>query len=135
LEWDYKKLIKWIIAFSVLGGLVLVYSLFNPENNAYFPKCIFKSLTGFKCPGCGSQRAIHHILNFQIAEALRNNLLLVISIPYIITGFVFDLVKKPGAKFIKWRKILFGSIAIYTILVIIILFWILRNIPLLENMI
>jgi hypothetical protein len=87
-----------------------------------------KEMTGLKCPGCGSQRAIHYLLNFDILSAIKENAILVISIPYILTGVAFDSVKKSNENILKWRKILFGQKAIFVILSIIIAFWILRNI-------
>jgi len=124
-----NKFIKWGITFVLLIGLIIIYKIFNPNGNDFFPKCIFHELTGYKCPGCGSQRAIHHLLNFDIATAISENILLVLAIPYIIIGFIFDLIKNPSNKIIKWRKILFGKKAIILIFVVIILFWVLRNIP------
>ena len=122
------KIIKWIFILAAIITLLIIYAIFDPDNNIYFPKCPFNLITGFDCPGCGSQRAVHHLMNFNILEALKANALLVLSIPYIITGYIFELIKKPGKKFLKWRKILFGEKTIYIILVIIIAFWILRNI-------
>ncbi len=85
-------------------------------------------LTGFQCPGCGSQRAIHSLLNLDFHTAFQHNALLLISIPYIILGSVFELIKAPTQRSLKIRKILFGQKAIWLIFTIIILFWILRNI-------
>jgi hypothetical protein len=124
-----NKFIKWGITFVLLIGLIIIYKIFNPNGNDFFPKCIFHELTGYKCPGCGSQRAIHHLLNFDIATAISENILLVLAIPYIIIGFIFDLIKNPSNKIIKWKKFLFGKKAIILIFVVIILFWVLRNIP------
>lgn len=125
---NLRKILKWSIVLGVLLALVLVYKFFNPLENPYFPKCPVLVLTGLECPGCGSQRAIHHLLNLNIIEAFKNNALLVISIPYLITGFIFDVRKKLSPGMLKWRKILFGEKAIYIILVIIVLYTILRNI-------
>ena len=123
-----KKLLKWGIIFIVLTGLIIIYKYFNPSNNIYFPKCIFHELTGYECPGCGSQRAIHSLLNFDIRTAISDNVLLVLAIPYMITGFIFDLIKNPSERIIKLRKQLFGKTIILIIFTLIILFWILRNI-------
>ena len=38
-----------------------------------FPKCLFFSLTGLQCPGCGSQRALHSLLHLDLVAALRYN--------------------------------------------------------------
>jgi hypothetical protein len=123
-----KRGIFFWIALSSVIILAVVYKHYNPTGNIYFPKCPFRELTGLKCPGCGSQRAVHHILNLRISRAAQENFLLVISIPYLLAGLVFESLKKPGSRVLYWRKLLFGRRAIFIILAMIILFWILRNI-------
>lgn len=125
---DLKKLIKWAIVSFILIGLLIVYSIFDPGHSELFPKCPFREITGLKCPGCGSQRAIHHLLNLDIFGAFWENMLLVISIPYIITGAIFDLIKHPSKKLLKYRSFFFGTKAILIVLSVIILFWVFRNI-------
>lgn len=132
---DFKKITKWIIGILFVLILAILYKTYNPAENIFFPKCPFNELTGFKCPGCGSQRAVHHLLNFDIKNAFKENAILVISIPYIVTGLAFDFVKKPNVKLLKWRKALFGQKAIFVILLIIIAFWILRNITFYQQLI
>ena len=124
----FRKILKWCIAIIFLTILAIMYRTYNPTGNIYFPKCPFRELTGLKCPGCGSQRAVHYLLNFDIYNATKENAILVLSIPYILTGLVFDLLKRPSERILKWRKRLFGQKAIIVILTIIIAFWILRNI-------
>lgn len=128
LQVDIRKILKWSIAIILVTILAILYRTYNPNGNVYFPKCPFKEFTGLKCPGCGSQRAVHYLLNFDIFNAIKENVILVLSIPYILTGLVFDSLKKPNENLLKWRKILFGRKAIFVILSIIIAFWILRNI-------
>ena len=129
-----SKIIKWSLGIIAVILFAILYRINDPSKSDYFPKCPFYELTGFKCPGCGSQRAIHHLLNAEIYQAIKENLLLVISIPYILTGFVFDLIRNPGERILKWRKVLFGKKAIYIILTVIIAFWILRNIPYFQHL-
>jgi hypothetical protein len=124
---DIKKIIRLGIPIILIVFIAFFYRIYNPVENNYFPKCPFKEMTGYKCPGCGSQRAIHYLLNFNILKAFNENAILVISIPYLIIGFTFEMSKKVTDKHLKWRKILFGRKAIYLILNIIIAFWILRN--------
>ncbi|MDB2473487.1 DUF2752 domain-containing protein [Schleiferiaceae bacterium] len=125
---DIRKILKWGIAIVLVTMLAILYRTYNPNGNVYFPKCPFRELTGLKCPGCGSQRAVHYLLNFDIFNAIKENVILVLSIPYILTGLVFDSLKNPNENILNWRKILFGRKAIFVILTIIITFWILRNI-------
>lgn len=123
----HKKIVKWILALTVISVLAIIYKTYNPDGNVYFPKCLFRELTGYKCPGCGSQRAVHYLLNLDLMNALKENALLVLAIPYLLLGFMFDAVAKPSQKMLKWRRILFGRKAIFIILTMIIAFWILRN--------
>jgi hypothetical protein len=129
-----RKILKWSIGIIIVAIFALLYRINDPARSNYFPKCPFYKLTGYKCPGCGSQRAIHHLLNAEFYQAFKENALLVISIPYLLTGFTFDLIKNPGERILKWRKTLFGKKAIYIILSLIIAFWILRNIPYFQHL-
>ena len=108
---------------------LILYSLFNPSDYKYFPKCPLKATTCIDCPGCGSQRAIHNLLNLNFADAFRENALLILSIPYLMVGAYLDLKKNKTPQEVKWRERLMGTKAIWIIFGIIIIFWILRNIP------
>ncbi|MFN8258793.1 MAG: DUF2752 domain-containing protein [Bacteroidales bacterium] len=121
------KILKWILLLIAVLVFYFIFSRFNPYQDKFFPKCIFLSITGYKCPGCGSQRAIHYLFNFDIASAFKENQLLVISIPYLILGFYFDTIKVKTEKQLKIRRFLFGRNAIFIVFTIIICFWILRN--------
>ena len=118
---------KWLVAILIIIGL-LIFTFFDPYQVAWFPKCPFRTLTGLECPGCGAQRALHYIFNLEISKAFKENALLVCSIPYVITGFVFDNIKHPNAKVQIWQKRLFGLRAIYIVVIVIMVFWIGRNI-------
>jgi hypothetical protein len=122
-----KAITKWTIIGVVLVGTIYLYKTYNPSTAGFFPACPFHSLTGLQCPGCGSQRAIHHLLNFEIGKAFGQNALLVLAIPYLITGFVFDNLKNPSLKVLKWRKRLFGVKAIWVVFGVVVAFWVLRN--------
>jgi len=119
--------------YKVLPGLlflvlmIVIYYLFDPTGQKWFPKCPFYWLTGYKCPGCGSQRVIHDLLHFNLTAAFRENALLVIALPYILLAFLFDYA---GLK-TRWpyvRKVLFGFNAILVLLVIVFSWWVIRNI-------
>jgi len=129
LSADTKKIyifrLLGILAILLAGGLV--YYLFSPEQSDFFPRCPFHVMTGLDCPGCGSQRAIHHILHFEIGKAFMSNALLIIAIPYII---VCTYLEYFGGKerYPRLRKMIYSKNAVISVLILIILFWILRNI-------
>jgi hypothetical protein len=124
----FKKGLLWLASIGLFIALVVIYKNYNPYENNFFPKCLIKELTGYKCIGCGSQRAAHFLLNFEFQKACKENIMFVFALPYILTGFVFELLKNKNRFIVKWRKILFGQIAIYLILTVFIAFWIIRNI-------
>ena len=124
----FSAILKKVAVLVIIVGLAILYKLNSPAEYILFPKCLFRAATGLQCPGCGSQRAIHSLLNFDILNAIKENAILVISMPYLLTGMLFDTIKSNNGSFLKWRKILFGEKAIWGILSIIILFWVVRNI-------
>ncbi|WP_093364605.1 DUF2752 domain-containing protein [Sphingobacterium wenxiniae] len=96
--------------------------------HTWFPKCPLKVCTGLDCAGCGSQRAIHYLLNGEFQEAFHQNALLIPAIPYIALGLGFRLIKHPTAKQLKWRKILFGDSAIKIFGSVFLIYSVIRNI-------
>lgn len=120
---------------------VALYTAIDPESSVFFPKCPFHMLTGLECPGCGSQRAIHSLLNGDIAAAIHYNLLIVLSIPYLLFLAILEIAKriilstKPldraKTKLLTAISRIIGFLyhgkAILTVIAIILLFWIFRN--------
>ncbi|NLL27350.1 MAG: DUF2752 domain-containing protein [Bacteroidales bacterium] len=120
-----SKVLLLVIAVFVV--LVIIYSKLNPENSNLFPKCPFRVLTGYECPGCGSQRAVHYLLNLEINNAIKANALLVFSIPYILILFFAELLKAKSKFFMNLHKILYSTKAIWVVFIIIVVWWIARN--------
>jgi len=119
---------RWILwgALVVVAILFIVtYFIFDPSKSSLFPKCPFLVLTGYKCPGCGSQRAIHAILSGDIYTAWHFNAVLVIFLPIIIAYIVAEVMRK------KWQRFYLGMNNPWVILAILFVFigwWIMRNI-------
>lgn len=113
------------VAVLVAAALYIFYT-FDPETQPLFPKCPFLLATGYECPGCGSQRAVHSLLHFNIGTALKYNAFMVLAIPYIFLGIYLQYFggKKrfPGVE-----KFFFGRWAAVVLLAVIIAYWILRN--------
>ena len=122
-----SKLKLSIIIFGVLVffGILVLYIFWNPSNSSIFPKCPFYSITGIYCPGCGSQRAAHQILNGNIIEGVRHNYLIaLLGLVLLYQAFIYlmnNILKKNIPNLLHNSKVTLG------ILIVIILFWILRN--------
>lgn len=124
-----SKQLKFLIYISlaiVFLGILSLYFWYNPTNSEVFPKCPFYLATNIYCPGCGSQRAIHKILNMQIIGGLQHNWLLLLVILVLGYQMIVYLLKMTGRTIQK--NILHRPVTTYAILIIVILFWILRNI-------
>ena len=111
---------------TVLVIAIAVYYLFSPEESNFFPPCPFHYVTGLDCPGCGSQRVIHHLLHLEIGKAFLQNPLLVMAIPYLIIGIYFEYFGGK-ARYPRTRQILFGKKATIVVFIIVIVYWIGRN--------
>jgi len=121
---------KKIINFGLLiifTGLAILFFVLNPTEHEIFPKCVFNSVTGYYCPGCGSQRAIHSLLHLNFAGVVGNNFLFLPALFLLIYHYSFAFLNK---KF-SWKlpNIFYFKSTPWIILVVIILFWILRNLP------
>jgi len=117
-----------IIIIGVLAffGVLALYIYWSPSETNIFPKCPFYSVTGIYCPGCGSQRAAHQILNGHIFEGItRNYLIGLLAIVLVYQALVFiinNVLNKRITNLLHKSKVASG------ILIVVILFWILRNI-------
>jgi uncharacterized membrane protein (GlpM family) len=111
------KAILWVIGLSCF---LLGYHYFDPSHSHLAPKCPFWLLTGYYCPGCGSQRAIHAFLNGHIWEGIRYNYLLVPALLYVMA---LTIVPKEGRVY----SALSGSTACWIIFAVFIAWWIGRN--------
>lgn len=116
---------KYFIIVSLLIILFLTIIFFsNPEKKSFFLMCWFYRLTGYYCPFCGSTRAIYHFLHFNILKSIRSNLLLYIITMYLLIKF---LINKNSTKKNKFFDI--KPLTIIIFMLIIISYWILRNLP------
>ena len=123
-----RRRVGLILIVILLAGIAVVYKYLDPSVVPIFPRCPFRLLTGYLCPGCGSQRAIHHLLNLDLPGAWRMNPLLVIALPYLLLGLILQPLSHHSARGARLLDQLYGYRASVVALVVIVLFWIGRNI-------
>lgn len=90
------------------------------EYNIGIP-CIFNKVTNLYCPGCGITRSIKSLLSLDFYQAFRYNMLTTILLPFLVFYFIYSFILKKDLKLPNYFW--------YTLLIIIISFGILRNIP------
>ena len=123
---NYKKVIIIIVVGVVIALATILYFFVNPEASVLMPKCPMKMLTGYDCPSCGVQRAIHAVLHGDFAKAISYNPFFVISVPYFLLVLYSTVFKNSFA--VKLRGIVCHRYALYGYIVLFFLWWILRNI-------
>lgn len=116
-----------IILFG--GAFFYYFYTYNPSaDSGHFVSCPSKSILGLNCPGCGSQRLIHHLFHLNFEEAFKYNPLLFIFFPFVIylAGiFISNLLF--GTKYRV--MLLYKNWFVYMLFGIFILYGILRNLP------
>ena len=90
--------------------------------------CPFYRLTGLYCPGCGSGRAVQALYHGHLIQAVRYNILLpVLGLPSLaVLTHEYLRVVFPA---LKLRPVYVSQAAVKAVIVIVIAFWVLRNVP------
>ena len=70
-----------VLTLILTAAASLLLFFFEPGRYPFYPRCLFNQTTGLLCPGCGSLRAMHHLLHGHLVAAVHLNALLVLSIP------------------------------------------------------
>ncbi|MDT0555460.1 DUF2752 domain-containing protein [Patiriisocius hiemis] len=122
-----RLLVVLVIIFSIVG-LLTIYYFNNPSEHSFFIPCPFKFATGYHCPGCGSQRAIHQLLHLDIAAAFRLNPLMVLSLPLIFWGLgimIWNYIYQ--TEYRVW--LFYNKYFIYGYFGLAVVYWVVRNLP------
>lgn len=120
------KVVRFGIFLAVIAVAILFFVL-DPNKQEIFPRCLFHSLTGGYCPGCGSQRALHCLLHFDIAGVVSYNFLFLPAGMLIFYHYVHPLLNSAFGW--KLPNLLYLKNTPWVILGIVIAFWIARNLP------
>ncbi len=132
---NFLEKYKWLLFFGAVTIVIIIYYAFNPLQSRFFPKCVFHAVTGYECPGCGTQRAIHSLLHGQLLNAIKYNLLFVVSLPYLFIGAVLDLANPENNKLARFKEKFYNSNVLIAIAIIIIFYWFFRNTSFYNNLI
>lgn len=116
---------KSLLIVGLITATAAVLFLFNPAVSSFYPTCPLNNYTSIYCPGCGTQRAAHEILNGNIAQAFSLNALFTLSIPFAIYYTFIELFNRLAKTDIK--NIPLNNRNLIFFLLIALVFMILRN--------
>jgi hypothetical protein len=118
-----------LTAIFLLMGIILCLCLFfgHPADYAWLPSCPFHVWTGLLCPGCGTLRATHYFLNGHFDIAFRYQPLLMLLLP-ILAWFIGKMCHENFRN--TSISLPLGLQFYWLILIVVCLFFVLRNVPL-----
>jgi hypothetical protein len=71
-----------------------VLFLFDPATAGFYPPCLFRTIFGFECPGCGSLRAGHQLLHGNLAAAWAQNRTIFVALPLAALAGVIRVIRR-----------------------------------------
>lgn len=116
----------WVL-FAGLGAVAVVLYAYDPSQAGFFPRCPVRSLTGWRCPGCGAQRALHALAHLEIARAWGLNPLLLAALPYVGVGLLAERYARVSRRWARFRKTLYGVPAAWISLLVVVCYAVARN--------
>lgn len=94
-----------VIGLSVMAVALVALYVGTPASENWPIKCLLYRFTGWQCPLCGSQRAIHEMLHGNVVEAWHYNPALWLALPYFGVWAVGSMM--PGLeehKIVRWAR-------------------------------
>lgn len=111
---------KWYLIVLLLGiagmALAVLLYLYPADQYDFWPKCILNYYTGYYCPGCGNTRALSALLHGDLPGSLKKNILFIPTVAAVVLTLVYP-------------KIAYNRVFTWSLVIIYILFFILRNLP------
>ncbi|MDM1530605.1 DUF2752 domain-containing protein [Myroides odoratimimus] len=120
-------ILRIIFLIIPLFGLYYYYQFFGSDDNGGL-SCMFYRETGWLCPGCGGQRALHALLHGHFREALEYNIMILVYFPLLAFLYIalVEVYIVKNDKFLQ--KYAIPNWFAYSFLALIIVFFIVRNI-------
>lgn len=113
---------------SITGVGLILLRIFNPATAGIFPPCPLHYLTGLYCPGCGSLRAIHALLQGDLHQAWAMNPLTIVLLPFLIYGLASEVLAALRGHHLPQPML--STATIRGLFTVIVLFGMVRNLPL-----
>ena len=119
---ERRRAVGRLTARIVLLGLA--YALFIQCMGLGIP-CVFRLVTGYRCPGCGMTHAAMALIHGQPKTAFRENPLSLSVVPLLLLYGAYRAevyIRTARTDFRKWEIVFLG-----VLWVVVLLFWLLRN--------
>ena len=113
---------KAAVAVLVLSCVAAYYYMVDPSGAGFTFKCPFRLMTGYDCPGCGIQRALHALLHGRVAEAWHYNAFAFFAIP---VALLYIAAEASGSR--RLNAVLQHPVPVIAVFLGVVAWWIGRN--------
>ncbi len=119
-----------LLLFVILAAVLVYYYVTEPALREVVSPyhCLFYRITGMLCPACGGTRAMIHLLDGRFLLALKSNALAVLALPLVVYGMVVVFRLAFDSRF-GTGDVWIAPALLWSMPVIVVIFWIIRNIP------
>lgn len=118
----YPRRKKTIAAAAIMAvAAICVYYYAVDPSDGQSPRCMLRLLTGFDCPGCGSQRALHAMLHGRPADAWHYNPAVFFAVPLAMCYFCIDRLPRGARRLLRHPAFILG------VALAVVAWWIGRN--------
>jgi hypothetical protein len=119
-----KKIAVIILPFAAVFAAFCVAYIYRNYIMPHVTGCLFHTLTGYYCTGCGNTRAVFSLLKGKAFESIRHNPAIVF-LSFTVLGYYIELLLKT---FGKPKKIVpRGKVFWLTVLGTFLLYYFIRN--------
>lgn len=117
-----------LAAGVAVAGLALLNRV-DPNEPGHYPSCPFLLVSGLYCPGCGSMRMLHHLTEGDVVDAFWMNPLGFLLLPALLAYWGRWTYRVVGG---RPRGAPLASGVVWAFLLVVMAWWVLRNLPGLE---
>ncbi|MEW5784079.1 MAG: DUF2752 domain-containing protein [Bacillota bacterium] len=113
---------------AAAAGLIFYLFVYNSYTHVInTPPCMFRTLTGLYCPGCGTRSALIQLAGGNLYAAFRLNPLTVLALPMIFLFTVSQALTAFTGR--SLARLHLHPALIWGLFILIVAYWIMRNIP------
>lgn len=119
-----RRALRLSLMALAVAAFIVVYTVVDPSAHGWVPRCMVLTLTGLRCPGCGSQRLLHALFTGHPAEAFGYNPFLFCLLPVLVWLVWLETQRKRRPRL--YARVHHPAVMIST-LAVILLWMVLRN--------
>lgn len=121
-QWMRKKQLHIallvLMPFAAYGLLLLAKYCYAAWVMPFLPPCIFRTLTGYKCPGCGMTHAVFALCRGDFLTVLKENAVLIFAVLLLLLFYIelwMAALGRPKKIIPRSRKFWFSALGMWLV--------------------